>query len=75
MANDQAEIPPFTLGDQPGWFLPHHPVLEKFRVVFSGKAPYQGHCLNDYLDKGPEHTSSLLGTLFWNKVAAGSKYP
>ena len=59
----QAEIAQQPLGQKPGYFLPHHPVLEKFRVVFNGAARYQGHCLNDFLDKGPEHTSSLIGAL------------
>ena len=63
VANDQAEIASTPLGQQPGWFLLHHPVLTKFRVVFNGKAPYQGKCLNDFLDKGPEHTSNLLGSV------------
>ena len=61
VANRQAEIALVLLGGKPGYFLPHHPVLEKFRVVFNGAARYLGQCLNDYLDKGPEHTSSLIG--------------
>ena len=63
MDSEQALTPPTPLGLNPGWFLEHHPVLAKFRVVFNGAAKFQGHCLNDYLDKGPEHTSSLLGTI------------
>ena len=63
MDNNQAEIPAESLGSQPGFFLLHHPVLEKFRVVFNGASRYKGQCLNDFLDKGPEHTSSLLGVM------------
>ena len=63
VTNDQAEIAEEPLGSRPGWFLLHHPVLAKFRVVFNGAAPFQGKCLNDFLDKGPEHTNSLLGTV------------
>ena len=63
LANNQAAIPMELLGSRPGYFLLHHPVLTKFRVVFNGAAPFKGHCLNDYLDKGPEHTSSLLGVM------------
>ena len=63
VGNNQAKIAAAPLGDRPGWFLIHHPVLSKFRVVFNGKAACNGQSLNDYLDKGPEHTSSLLGTL------------
>ena len=61
--NNQARVAPAPLGNRPGWFLIHHPVLEKFRVVFNGRAPYEGEFLNARLDKGPEHTSSLLGTV------------
>ena len=32
-------------------------------LYFNGAAPFQGKCLNDFLDKGPEHTISLLGTV------------
>ena len=63
LANNQADVPSEPLGFQPGFFLLHHPVLEKFRVVFNGASRYQGQCLNDFLDKGPEHTSSLLGVM------------
>lgn len=39
------------------WFLPHFGVLKDsqttpVRVVYDGKARYQGHSLNDYLAKG-----------------------
>ena len=61
--NNQARMAPDPLGNRPGWFLIHHPVLAKFRVVFNGKEPCEGSSLNDYLHKGPEHTSSLLGTV------------
>ena len=61
--NNQARLAPAPLGAKPGWFLLHHAVLEKFRVVFNGAAEFQGVCLNDHLDKGPDHTSSLLGTV------------
>lgn len=63
LENDQSDIPPDALGDRMGYFLLHHPVLDKFRVVFNGAHEFLGECLNDYLDKGPEHTSALLGTL------------
>ena len=63
VANNQARIASAPLGTRPGWFLLHHPVLSKFRVVFNGKASCDGYSLNDFLDKGPEHTSSLLGTV------------
>ena len=60
--NNQAEIAQFLLGEMAGYFLCHHPVLTKFRVVFNGASKVNGECLNDYLDKGPEHTNSLLGS-------------
>ena len=61
----QAEIAPAPLAQAPDsvWFLIHHPVLKKFRVVFNGRAGFQGQSLNNCLDKGPDHTSTLLGTL------------
>ena len=62
--NNQAEIAPTKLSYGIGvWYLTHHPVLKKFRVVFNGKAAFGGKALNSCLDKGPEHTSTLLGTL------------
>ena len=63
ISNSQVDIPLYSLGSGLGYFLLHHPVLDKFRVVFNGAAEFQGHCLNDYLDKGPEHTNSLLGVM------------
>ena len=63
MTNNQADIPKELLGGRSGYFLLHHPVLDKFRVVFNGAARYKGLCLNDFLDKGPEHTSTMLGVL------------
>ena len=45
------------------WYLVPHPVLRKFRVVFNGAAIFGGKSLNSLLDKGPEHSSTLLGTL------------
>ena len=38
LANNQADIPRELLGCGAGYFLLHHPVLEKFRVVFNGAA-------------------------------------
>ena len=52
------------------WYLIHHDVGPKFRVVFNGAASYAGKSLNSCLDKGPEHTSTLLGALLrWRTYA------
>ena len=62
--NNQAELAPFLSGHGfVFWYLVHHPVLKKFRVVFNGAANFGGKSLNACLDKGPEHSSTLLGTL------------
>ena len=57
------------------WYLLHHDVGPKFRVVFNGAAVFAGSCLNSCLDKGPEHTSTLLGALIrcrtYAKAASG----
>ena len=47
------------------WFLPHFAVAKDsnttpVRVVFDGKARYQGHSLNDYLAKGENVNTSLF---------------
>ncbi|XP_014675991.1 PREDICTED: uncharacterized protein LOC106815968 [Priapulus caudatus] len=47
------------------WFLPHFGVLKDsqttpVRVVYDGKATYQGHSLNDYLAKGNNMNSNLF---------------
>ena len=63
VGKSQAEVAKMLLGWQSGYFLPHHPVLDKFRVVFNGAARYLGFALNDYLEKGPEHNNTLIGVL------------
>ena len=45
------------------WYLPHHAVQEKFRVVFDCGASYKGTSLNSQLLHGPDQTSSLIGVL------------
>ena len=45
------------------WYLPHHAVQEKFRVVFDCGASYKGTSLNSQLLQGPDQTSSLIGVL------------
>ena len=45
------------------WYLPHHAVQEKFRVVFDCGASYKGTSLNSQLLQGPDQTSSLTGVL------------
>ena len=64
------EAPPISAASHTGkgpsvgrgvWYLVHHPVGPKFRVVFDGAAEFEGQAFNRYLDKGPEHTSTLLG--------------
>ena len=58
------------LGGRGVWYLVHHPVGPKFRVVFDGAAEFEGQALNRYLDKGPEHTSTLLGAFIrWRTYA------
>ena len=52
------------------WYLLHHPVGPKFRVVFNGAAEFEGQALNGCLDKGPEHSSTLLGAFIrWRTYA------
>nr|XP_054775061.1 uncharacterized protein LOC129283252 [Lytechinus pictus] len=47
------------------WFLPHFAVVKDskttpVRVVYDGKAKFQGHSLNDYLIKGENVNSNLF---------------
>ena len=47
------------------WFLPHFAVVKDskttpVRVVYDGKAKFQGHSLNDYLAKGENVNSNLF---------------
>ena len=57
-----AFAPPAPCGS-PRWYLTHHMVSHKSRVVFNGAAVFGGWSLNGCLAKGPEHTSTLLGVL------------
>ena len=50
------------------WYLPHHPVVnskkpDKVRIVCDCSALTGAKCLNDYLMKGPDLTSSLVAVL------------
>ena len=50
------------------WYLPHHPVVnskkpDKVRIVYDCSALAGTKCLNDYLMKGPDLTSSLVAVL------------
>ena len=45
------------------WYLTHHAVQEKFRVVFDCGASYKGTSLNSQLLQGPDQTSLLIGVL------------
>ncbi|XP_057366956.1 uncharacterized protein LOC130687815 [Daphnia carinata] len=50
------------------WYNAHHPVFNpnkpgKCRVVFDLRAKSQGVCLTDYLLKGPDFLTSLIGVL------------
>jgi hypothetical protein len=53
----------------PVHYISHHAVyrLEKkttpYRVVFNSAASFQGHILNDYLQKGPDLLNNLVGVL------------
>lgn len=83
VASSQAESAPLTSGPPVDlalqtlvvWYLLHHDVGPKFRVVFNGAAAFSGHSLNSCLHKGPEHTSTLLGSLIrwraYSKAASG----
>ena len=58
--NNQAEYVPTH---EILWYLVHHHVTQKFRVVFNGAAVFGGNSLNSFLMKGPEHTSTRIGVL------------
>ncbi|XP_071088959.1 uncharacterized protein [Haliotis cracherodii] len=51
----------------PVYYLPHHAVIRKeskstpIRIVFNSSSKYQGGCINDYWDKGPDLLQSLVG--------------
>ncbi|XP_064647447.1 uncharacterized protein LOC135500130 [Lineus longissimus] len=53
------------LNEKKMWFLPHFGVMKDskttpVRVVYDGKARYQGHALNDYLAKGENLNTNLF---------------
>ena len=63
------EVPPDEIdAATKEWYLPHHPVLnskkpDKVRIVYDCAATAHGHCLNDFLMKGPDLMNSLVGVL------------
>ena len=78
VTKSQAELAPLTSGapvlssllEMVVFYLLHHDVGPKFRVVFNGAAKFAGCSLNNCLSKGPEHTSTLLGALLrWRAYA------
>ena len=61
----QCEMEDDTENGRTMWFLPHFAVQKEsdttpVRVVYDGKARYQGHSLNDYLAKGDNMGASLF---------------
>ena len=51
--NDQSKV----------WYIPHHYVLKKFRVVFDCTGQYKGTFLNRQILQGPDNTNNLVGVL------------
>ena len=45
------------------WYIPHHYIGKKFRIVFDCAATCQGTSLNQQLLQGPDNTNSLIGVL------------
>ena len=45
------------------WYIPHHYIKKKFRIVFDCAATCQGTSLNQQLLQGPDNTNSLIGVL------------
>ena len=45
------------------WYIPHHYIEKKFRIVFDCAATCQGTSLNQQLLQGPDNTNSLIGVL------------
>lgn len=52
--------------DTPVWYLPHHPVLnffklDKMQIVFDCAAKHRGVSLNDAVLQGPDSINNLMG--------------
>ena len=45
------------------WYIPHHCIGKKFRVVFDCSSSFDGTTLNQQLLQGPDNTSTLIGVL------------
>ena len=45
------------------WYIPHHCVTEKFRVVFDCAGQFKGTSLNQQILQGPDNTNNLVGVL------------
>ena len=63
IAHDFCERVPLYDVNKPSWYVPHHRVKKKIRVVFDCSAKYNGKSLNDCLLTGPDLINSLLGIL------------
>ena len=51
------------VSDERVWYIPHHCVGKKFRIVFDCAAACQGTSLNQQLLQGPDNTNTLIGVL------------
>ena len=45
------------------WYIPHHCIMSKFRVVFDCAAQFRGTSLNDQILQGPDNTNNLVGVV------------
>ena len=45
------------------WYIPHHCVTSKFRVVFDCAAQFCGTSLNNQILQGPDNTNNLVGVV------------
>ena len=52
-----------SVPDERIWYIPHHCIRKKFRIVFDCAAACQGISLNQQLLQGPDNTNTLLGVL------------
>ena len=57
-----------TVDDGSVWYLPHHPVMSeskpgKVRPVFDCASKFQGVCLTDQYNQGPDPTNKLISVL------------